>query len=507
MPEQPTSLPSADELFGEWPCGLLLTNHDGMILTVNRTFCVWTGQSAEDLVGKKTLSELLTMGGRIFHQTHWLPMLQMQGSLAEVKLDVKHFAGHTVPMMLNAVRRQAPGGGYDQVSFTVAEERNKYERELLAARKRADLLASNERDAQKVLREAQARLRQALNGGALFVWGVDPATGRRTYADDVALLLGHPQAQPVGEGEVLGAIPAHQREAEAAALAAALRFGGAPYAWRYELQGADGQRRIVAASGQAFFNEDGSPSQFVGILQDVTLSETQREAAEDRALFAEQMVGIVSHDLRNPLSAILIGSKLLSGDMPIPPEKRARLWGNVERSVQRAQRMIAELLDFTVARVGTGISVTKQSIKLERFVAEIVDELALAFPGRELEHRHIGDEGECSAAPDRLAQLVGNLVGNAMAYGSCAGPVTVTSRLEGDRASVSVRNFGEPIAASLIGSLFEPMVRGDTGNNGLRSVGLGLFIVRAIALAHSGDVVVTSTAELGTEFTFTFSRH
>lgn len=504
MPEQTSPLPSAGELFGEWPCGLLIASHDGTILMVNRTFCAWTGRSEADLVGRKRVSELLTMGGRIFHQTHWMPMLQMQGSLAEVKLDVLHSAGHSIPMMLNAVRRQASGGSYDQMSFTVAEERNKYERELLAARKRADLLASNEQDAQKVLRVAQARLKQALNGGALFVWGVDAATGRRTYGDEVAFLLGRDRAQPVGESDILDAIPADEREAEAAALSAAMRAGGAPYAWRYKLRGADGESRIVAASGQPFFDEDGNLSQFVGILQDVTASETQRAAAEDRALFAEQMIGIVSHDLRNPLSAILIGSKLLSGDMPIPPEKRARLWGNVERSVQRAQRMIAELLDFTVTRLGAGISVAKQSVELDRFASEIVDELSLAFPGRELEHRHEGEAGLCSADPDRLAQLIGNLVGNAMAYGSPGAPVTVTSRLEAGWASVCVRNFGEPIDRLLIGSLFEPMVRGDMGENGARSVGLGLFIVRAIAQAHGGEVSVTSSAEHGTEFNFTF---
>ena len=130
------------------------------------------------------------MGGRIFHQTHWLPTLQMQGSLSEVKLDVRHSDGHTIPMMLNAIRRVTEAGSYDEVSMVVAEERNKYERELLAARKRADELVTKEREAQAALKVTQARLRQALRLGNLFLWDVDAATGTRRYEDDVARLLG-----------------------------------------------------------------------------------------------------------------------------------------------------------------------------------------------------------------------------------------------------------------------------------------------------------------------------
>ncbi len=99
-------LPDAEQLFDEFPSGLLVTSTTGMILKVNRTICAWVGMDAEELVGIKRLQELFTMGGRIFHQTHWLPTLQMQGSLSEVKLDVRRKDGRTVPMMLNAIRRQ-----------------------------------------------------------------------------------------------------------------------------------------------------------------------------------------------------------------------------------------------------------------------------------------------------------------------------------------------------------------------------------------------------------------
>src|SRR5688572_9933843 len=133
-------LPDAEALFEEAACGLLLTGADGTIRRVNRTFCRWTGRPAEALVGQRKVQDLLTMGGKIFHQTHWAPLLQMQGSVAEVKLDVLHCDGHTLPMVMNVVRRRHPGGTFDEISTFVAEDRNKYEKELLLARRRAEEL-------------------------------------------------------------------------------------------------------------------------------------------------------------------------------------------------------------------------------------------------------------------------------------------------------------------------------------------------------------------------------
>ena len=90
-------------------CGLLATDAKGLILAANRTFCDWVGVDKSDLVRRRRIQDLLTMGGRIFHQTHWLPLLQMQGSVSEVKLEVRHGAGTLLPMIFNAVRRERGG--------------------------------------------------------------------------------------------------------------------------------------------------------------------------------------------------------------------------------------------------------------------------------------------------------------------------------------------------------------------------------------------------------------
>ncbi|QJW84918.1 hypothetical protein HK414_19030 [Ramlibacter terrae] len=102
--------------------------------------------------------------------------------------------------------------------------------------------------------------------------------------------------------------------------------------------------REIASSGRAFF-EDGRLMHFAGILQDVTATVRREHEAQDRALFAEQMVGIVSHDLRNPLAAIHMSAQLLART-PLTDLQRTTV-ERIGRSTGRATRLIAELLDFT----------------------------------------------------------------------------------------------------------------------------------------------------------------
>ncbi len=496
-------LPGVEALFDDAACGLLLTRPDGTILRVNRTFCGWLGYRSDELLGRHRVQDLLTMGARIFHQTHWAPLLQIQGSVAEVKLDVVHRAGHTIPLLLNAVRREHPEGVFHELAVTAVQDRHAYERELLDARRRAEDLLARQQQAQDALALAQARLRLALESAHLLVWDVDPATGERRYEDGVARLLGFDTPRPVGERQYADAIDAADREREALVFSQAMDASRhQAYGCVYRIAGADGVQRTISSSGRGFFDASGRLLQFVGVLQDVTELSRQRAAAEDRALLAEQMVGIVSHDLRNPLSAIQMGAQLLARRELMP--NQLRVVGHIATAANRAQRLIEDLLDFTLARVGGGLRVTPAPIDLHQRVADSVEELALAFPQRRLEHLRVG-EGACLADADRLAQLIGNLVANAVAYGAVR-PVRITSSIEADTFRVTVHNHGTPIAPELLAGLFDPMTRGAEVGSAGRSVGLGLFIVREIARAHQGEVDVSSCERDGTAFTARFPR-
>ncbi len=358
--------PEAAELLDAAACGLAQTADDGTFLRVNRRFCQWIGATPDDLVGRRRFQDLLTAGGRIFHQTHWAPLLRMQGSVSEVKLELK-IEGGVLPIVINAIRRAQGDEVVHELAIYVARDRDKYERELIKSRKQLEVLVAE----------------------------------------------------------------ANQHQAE----------------------------------------------------------------ARDRAVFAEQMIGIVSHDLRNPLATIAMASAILLHGGTSPAQQR--MLAKIKRSTERATHLISDLLDFTQARLGTGLPVDRAPIDLRALVAEAVEDLRTLYPIRILEHHHSGD-GCCTADAHRLHQMLGNLVANAVAYGAPATPVTIHSAFAPDSFTLSVHNHGDPIPPELQARMFQPMTRGTSDASASRSVGLGLFIVHEIARAHGGAPFVDSTAERGT---------
>jgi len=503
MTSDPSGLPTDRELYDEAACGLAVTDTDGTIRKVNETLCRWLGYEAQSLVGVRKIQELLTMGGRIFHQTHWAPLLQMQGSVAEVKLEFRHRDGHTIPVMLNALKRTRPTGSFHELAIVVAEDRHKYERELLRERKRAESSLATQLEAEAARALAETRLRVAVEAAQLHVWDYVAATGQHGFDDSAALLLGYSEPQVMALDDVIEAIEPADRPIEKDAWFAAQRLSSADYRVVYRLNGVDGRQRVVLAMGRGVFDSDGRFERFIGILQDITELSRQRDAAEDRAVFAEQMMGIVSHDLRNPLATIFMSADLLAKGEELPARRRYIQF--ITEAATRAQRLIADLLDFTVARIGSGIAVTITPVDWHALVSRCVDALRLSFPNAVLVHRTEG-AGLCSVDSDRVTQLIGNLVANATAYGSPGSPITVISAIEVATCSVSVHNEGTPIPNERIEHLFKPMVRGDHVSTGSRSVGLGLFIVREIVTAHGGDIRVESTPKGGTTFSAQFPR-
>lgn len=490
-------------LFEEAPCGLLVTSEDGTILRANATFCRWAGVPSSDLVGHRRLQDMFTMGARIFHQTHWAPLLRMQGSVAEVKVEIVHADGSRIPLLMNAVRRTHAEGVHHELAMFIAKDRVKYERELVRARQQAEDSLVSERAAQAELALAETRLRIALQSHTLHVWDIEPATRRRRYDDGVALLLGYPAPRPVTEADVIAAMSDNDRRTQDDALNLALDQPDEALRIVVAFQGVDGVRRIVSASGLGVFDADRTLIRFVGVFEDISDDVRLRQSAEDRARFAEQMVGIVSHDLRNPLSTITVATEaLLLGK---PDARQTKLLQFITRAAQRSSRLIADLLDFTLARVGRGINVAPRPIDLHEVIAHALSELGLAFSGRQLVHRQEGT-GTCHADPDRLTQLLGNLVANAMTYGAPDTPVEVITTVTAESFSVKVRNQGSPIPDTLLATMFEPMTRGYDLPESARSVGLGLYIVREIASAHGGTVDVRSLPNGETTFTATFPR-
>jgi signal transduction histidine kinase len=234
----------------------------------------------------------------------------------------------------------------------------------------------------------------------------------------------------------------------------------------------------------------------------------EHRAASEGARLREQVVAIVSHDLRTPLSVVTLQASALQLRSDLGPDVLSAA-SRITAAAERAGRMIRDLLDFTRARQGP-LPLVRRALDVHRLVRQAVDEVRSAHPGRQVELLCTGP-GRAEGDADRVLQLVQNLLGNALQHGERGGPVTV--RVEEDAAAeavvLSVHNLGEPIPERLLGQLFQPFSQGAPKSGGARasgSLGLGLYIAARVVQAHGGTLSVRSSREAGTTFTASLPR-
>jgi PAS domain S-box-containing protein len=220
---------------------------------------------------------------------------------------------------------------------------------------------------------------------------------------------------------------------------------------------------------------------------------SERKRAEQ---FREPLIGIVSHDLRNPLNSIVLSAEVLLHREDVPETLLAPV-RRIARSADRMARMITDLLDFTRSRLGGGIPLRREPTELVELVCTTLEEFEVMHPGRiVLTHDRGPYIGEWDK--DRLAQVISNLVGNALQHGAAGTPVEVTLRDHCPEVVLSVTNQGPPIPEALLPHIFDPFRRSEHG--GRQGLGLGLYIVQQIVLAHGGSISVSSSEASGTTF-------
>lgn len=204
--------------------------------------------------------------------------------------------------------------------------------------------------------------------------------------------------------------------------------------------------------------------------------------------FRERFMGMLAHDLRQPLNAILMASSNVLAQLSTSP--LAKTLQIQMRAAVRMKVMIAELLDFTRIRPETGMPIQRAPTDLGVTAAGILEELRAAHPQQRFEFQVVdGCVGNWD--PDRLAQVCSNLLGNAIEHGEPFAAVGV--RIDGSDAELvelSVSNVGKPIAPEVLEQLFLPFRRAHEKRSG--GVGLGLYIVEQIVSAHGGSITANS---------------
>jgi sigma-B regulation protein RsbU (phosphoserine phosphatase) len=352
-----------ERFFEQSACGFLIADPQGIILRSNTKLSSWIGVAAGELKGKR-FSDLLTIGGKIYYETHLWPLLRMQGFFDEVLVELNNSAGEKLRVLVNAIECRDKNNKPTVIHYTLSK-----------------------------------------------------ASDRLQYEQNLQ------QAKMVAEKELL----------------------------------------------------------------------TEKEAV----VLREQLIAVLGHDLRNPLSAITMAVELLQ-DSKLRPEDNVLL-ATLKRSSYRMAEIVANVMDFARTRLGEGLIITRQDVLLEPILQQVVEELKLIFSEREIiTVFELAEPVYCD--PHRIAQLLSNLLANALTHGAVDKPVSIHALHKNGIFELSIINSGTPIPEILHQRLFTPFTReGDRqSQNGL---GLGLYISAEIARAHNATLTCTSNID-ETKFTF-----
>lgn len=278
---------------------------------------------------------------------------------------------------------------------------------------------------------------------------------------------------------------------------------GKPFQLEHRFRRFDGAYRWHLS--RAHLMRDPSGALWIASSTDIDDVKRAEQNLQRTVRFSEMFVGILGHDLRNPLNAITMAASLLA--MRADTDKISKPVSRIAASAGRMDRMIAQLLDFTRLRLGQGFPLHRAEVDLAELCRTIIDELE-PVQERKIQLEAVGDVVG-SWDRDRLSQLVSNLAANACQHGALGVPIEI--RLDGSELAmvhIEVRNGGA-IGAELLPVMFEPLHAAEGGrpkSEGSSGLGLGLFISQQIALAHGGEIRVESTAQLGTRFTIVLPR-
>jgi len=234
---------------------------------------------------------------------------------------------------------------------------------------------------------------------------------------------------------------------------------------------------------------------------DTAIADAVDQYAIDQGKAREMFIGMLGHDLRDPLNTIAFSARVLSNRGQEPEVEKQKIATRIESSATRMDSMIRDLLDFARGRLGGVFPIVPTPVDAQTLVAETVTEISHGHPERSIAFSATSPPGDFDVEwdPDRIAQALTNLLSNAVAHGG--DPIVVDAKREGDWITIEVRNAGE-IPAAALPTIFAPFsapARDRRHANGAQPadrrrghLGLGLYIVYEIANAHGGKVVAES---------------
>ncbi|MFZ6184222.1 PAS domain S-box protein [Nannocystis pusilla] len=374
--------------------------------------------------------------------------------------------------------------------------------DLIMLQDLADRCALATAESRSFQRAEQARQQiESIIDAVPFLISYVDASGRYAYVSrGYELWFGRSRAEFVGE-HVSENVGVEAYEHLRPMVEAALR--GERKQFELTLTYARGGTREVAANYLPQFDESGRPAGFVAVIVDVSEHKVLVESLRRSLRFSEEFVGMLGHDLRSPLNAIAMTCEILLRKLGDPWATKSVQ--RIRSSADRMARMIAQILDFTRARLGGGIPVRPAPVDLATLAADIVAEVRSGTQ-RSISLEIEGDtQGQWD--PDRLGQVLANLIANAVQHGCKDTPVCVhVSGTEADSLRLTVWNAGV-IPETVLPFVFERFQRGSAEPTSRpQGLGLGLYIAQQIVLAHGGAIEARSSQAEGTSFCITLPR-
>ncbi len=448
---------SAEDLYEDAPCGYLSTAPDGTILKVNQTFLGLSGYEAAELVGRRRFYDLLPPGAKIYYETHYAPLLSMQGEVKEIALEIIRADGTRLPVLVNGRLKRTADAMPALVRITVfdATDRRRYEQELLHARTDAES------------RAAAASALQHVSEGVLLV-----------DADGVITILNSAAARIFGV-EVADVLGARVDEVVPGWKATRTRIpigrSGGPSSPAVVPLAVGATTHWLSASGE------GAPDGIVYTLRDVTAERRLEDLRDD-------IIAVVSHELRTPLAGVYGAAQTLSARYgELSDEVRLGLIDMILQQSGRLARILDEIL--LTQRLDSGdVPVERTSFALADVVERVVAESAgwrNVRPIRMVECDDVRADGD----PALFEQVVTNLLDNAMKYSPPDGEVEISILRRPAHARLVIADSGPGVAASDEERVFEKFFRTDSEQiTGISGTGLGLYITREIVSRMHGQV-------------------
>lgn len=503
------TIPDLDSSFEFAACGLVTTEVNGTIRRANSTFCNWLGFSTDELIENKKLHELFTIGGRFFHHTHLSPLLQMQGSVTEVQMDLIGKKGIVVPMLINIVRQEHGTGHYDQLAFFMATDRKKFESELIFARKSAEESLVSLNDTKKELQENRDFLSIAIRSARMSVWSQHIGTNRVWWNPELEKLTGLTDNEYWGTSEdFYNLIHKDDRNIFTAKLNKAIKTKS-DYNIQFRLQSTAGCWLTAESRGRAIYSEAGVAISIFGIVIDISeRKEAERKLRDlNQQLYTadrrkDEFLATLGHELRNPLAPMQNVLEI----MRLKKSKDSFIqWSSkmIERHVVHMTHLVDDLME--TSRISQGIMVLrKRQIDLVELVQVAIEssQTLIQESNQILTIKSPNTPIIIDADSTRIIQIISNLLTNAVKYTSDAGKICLSVYQDGDEAVLSVLDSGIGIPADELSNVFNmfsqltPALERSQGG-----LGIGLALVQGLVKLHGGTIVAHSEGEeKGSEF-------